>query len=168
VDPSCNLSWRTFRVRPLAVTILLFPALDCFTIFPMNTIFISNNVMAVLRPHQWRNGSLPRLTRHLCRVAMLVMPFACALVSPSLSRAIQFSGIIGIFLPYIMTPYLHRASLRRCEAHWGRDAFAQAEARAGFRTLWSSEPRVTAFGAVGVLLLTCCVVSTALPQSTPD
>ena len=56
---------------------------------------------------------------------------------------------MGIVLPFVITPLLHRASLRACRARWGRDYFDDLEADGG----WSPPRLVAASGACGVLLL---------------
>ena len=84
----------------------------------------------------------------------------CAAAFPSLAKALGFTGLIGIMLPFGVTPILHAAALRECHARWGKDAFDCAEAEAGFATRVTSSPAfVRAFGAAGILLLLFCVSS---------
>ena len=82
----------------------------------------------------------------------------CAVCFPSLAKALDFTGIIGIMLPFVVTPLLHRASLRACHEQWGPETFDEAEKMAGFRTLASHPYFVIAFGVFGTLLLAFCVV----------
>ena len=61
---------------------------------------------------------------------------------------------MGIVLPFVITPLLHRASLRACRARWGRDYFDDLEADGDYAGCGWSPPRlVAASGACGVLLL---------------
>lgn len=44
VDPSCNLNWSPYKSPTIALIVSLFPAIDCLSVFPMNAIFLANNV----------------------------------------------------------------------------------------------------------------------------
>ena len=154
VDPSCNLNWSPYQPRAIALAVSLFPALDCLSVFPMNAIFLSNNLLSCLFQRQWHTGRVGRRARYACRLACCVPPFACAFAFPSLSKALDFTGIVGILLPFLVTPALHLASLRECRARWGREAFDQAEAAAGYARYGCSSPAVVRlFGGAGALLL---------------
>ena len=67
--------------------------------------------------------------------------------------------VVGIVLPFIVTPLLHHASLKQCNARWGSDVFARQEAGAGYGLGYglSSPPFVAALAAVGAALLGFCV-----------
>ena len=158
VDPSCNLNWQTYSSHPIALAISLFPALDCLSVFPLNAVFLANNAMACIFQRRWHAGELSRRTRYLCRLACCIPPFACAFAFPSLARALNFTGIVGIILPFIVTPLLHAASLSQCRAHWGDANFARAEKDAGYRIgFLSSTPSVVTFAIAGCVLLAICV-----------
>ena len=120
----------------------------------MNAIFLANNLLATVFQRAWHAGRVGRQTRYACRLLCCAPPFACALAFPSLSRALGFTGIVGLVLPFIITPMLHAASLRECRARWGRAAFDDYEAEAGFASYGGNSPRfVAAFGACGGALL---------------
>jgi len=159
IDPSCNLNWRSYSFVPISLVVGLFPAIDCISIFPMNAIFLANNLMAVVFGERWHAGNVPRTTRIVARLLCAVPPFLLALTCPSLVSALDFTGIVGIVLPFIVTPLLHRASLRECHAHWGAESFDKAERRAGFTTIFSSPGCVAALSMAGAALLLFCVVS---------
>ena len=159
VDPSCNLNWQAYTPSPtLALCVALFPALDCLSVFPLNAVFLSNNVLSVLFQKRWHAGRLPRRTRYGARLLCCVPPFACAFAFPSLAKALSFTGIVGILLPFIVTPVLHRASLAECTARWGAAAFDRAERDVGYGLGPLSSPVVaSAFGFIGCALLAYCV-----------
>ena len=160
VDPSSNLMWSGYANPAIALGVGLFPALDTLSVFPMNNCFLANNVMAVVEGKRWHAGHVSRRSRIRYRLACVLPPFACAVAFPSLAKALGFTGIIGIMLPFLVTPLLHVASLDECHARWGKDAFDRAEAEAGFSTPTISSPTfVRAFGVFGVLLLAFCVGS---------
>lgn len=159
VDPSCNLNWKAYRSPALGFAVALFPAIDCLSVFPMSAIFLSNNLMASVFQRRWHAGSIRRRTRYGCRLLCCAPPFACAFAFPSLAKALDFTGIVGIILPFIVTPLLAAASLRECRAFWGRATFDRAEAAAGFSAPCASQlPVVMGLGALGTLLLVYCVM----------
>ena len=158
VDPSCNLNWQAYKSHPIALGVALFPALDCLSVFPLNTVFLANNLMASIFQRRWHAGDISRRTRYLCRLACCVPPFVCAFAFPSLAKALNFTGIVGIVLPFIVTPLLHAASLAECRKLWGDEAFARAEAHAGYSLGPLSSPTVVGIvAAIGSTLLTFCV-----------
>lgn len=160
VDPSSNLMWSSYSNRAIGLSVALFPALDTLSVFPMNISFLSNNLMAVVLGKRWHSGDVSRRTRVYYRLLCVVPPFVCAAAFPSLAKALGFTGLVGITLPFVVTPILHVASLKECHARWGKDAFDRAEAEAGFATwVFSSPGFVRAFGAAGILLLLFCVAS---------
>ena len=114
--------------------------------------------MACYYQRRWHAGELPRRTRYLCRLLCCIPPFACAFAFPSLAKALNFTGIVGIILPFIVTPLLHLVSLSECNARWGAARFARAERAAGYGLgVLSSPPFVCAFAAFGAALLAFCV-----------
>lgn len=77
---------------------------------------------------------------------------------PSLSSALGFTGIVGIGLPFIVTPLLALTSLREGREMWGRKRFDKAEADAGYVVAAASPPPIVCgIGLVGLLLLLYCV-----------
>ena len=61
-------------------------------------------------------------------------------------------------LPFVVTPLLHRASLKACHEHFGQRAFDEAEKAGGFASIASHPLMVGAFGLFGTSLLIFCVV----------
>lgn len=140
----------------------LFPALDCFSVFPLNVVFVANNVMAALGD-SWHTRDTPRTLRVAFRLGCCVPSLACAALLPSLSGALAFTGIVGIALPFVVTPLLHVASRRRCEARWGAGALEQAEARAGLRTSFGGRRVVVLTAIAGAALFLHCVAADIKP-----
>eukprot|EP00322_Chrysochromulina_rotalis_P009689 CAMPEP_0115862760 /NCGR_PEP_ID=MMETSP0287-20121206/18343_1 /TAXON_ID=412157 /ORGANISM="Chrysochromulina rotalis, Strain UIO044" /LENGTH=465 /DNA_ID=CAMNT_0003317193 /DNA_START=47 /DNA_END=1444 /DNA_ORIENTATION=- len=158
VDPSCNLNWQKHRSPTIALCVALFPALDCLSVFPLNAAFLANNAMACFFQRRWHAGELSRRTRYLCRLACCLPPFTCAFAFPSLAKALSFTGIVGIILPFIVTPLVHAASLAESRERWGTAAFDRAEQTAGYSIgAFSSPSFVSVFGIFGFMLLAYCV-----------
>jgi len=157
--PSCNLNWRLYRVRWVAYAIALFPAIDTFTVFPLNVLFLANNVMSSVLGKKWYQEDVPRSYRVVARVVCFLPALACAYFLPSLSRAIDLTGVIGIVLPFVVTPLLHYASWRRLCEHFEPDVIRATERDGGFQTPFSSHVAVFAFGVVGSAVLVYCIIS---------
>jgi hypothetical protein len=58
VDASCNVNWRGFVFAPLRLLVVGFPALDVFSVFPMNVVIAANNLMALAYPDDDDDSSL--------------------------------------------------------------------------------------------------------------
>ncbi|KAL3922611.1 MAG: hypothetical protein SGPRY_004501 [Prymnesium sp.] len=154
VDPSCNLSWSSYRNPYLSVVVSLFPAIDCFSVFPINAIFLANNLLAVVYQRKWHAGEVGRRTKYFFRLACCVPAFVCAFAFPSLAKALDFTGVVGVILPFIVTPLLFIASLRKGRAKWGIQRFDEAEAEGQYaRYGFAKTSLVAALGICGVLLL---------------
>ena len=119
----------------------------------MHAIFLANNLLAVVFQKDWHAGRIDRRTRYACRLLCCVPPLICAFAFPSLAKALGFTGIIGIVLPFIVTPMLHAASLRECRNRWGAAYFDACERDSDFAQYGFSSPAVVkASGAFGALL----------------
>jgi len=115
--------------------------------------------MATIFERRWHAGELSRRTRYLCRLACCAPPFGCAFAFPSLAKALSFTGVVGIVLPFIVTPLLHLASLRECRERWGPATFDRHEAAMGYGLGALSSPAlVGALGVLGSALLAFCVL----------
>jgi len=117
-EPSCNLNWRAYTPEPVALLIELFPAMDTFTVFPLNAIFLANNALSVLLGERWHAMAVPRGWRVGARLGCTLPPILLAALYPSLSGTLDFTGIVAIVLPFIVTPWLHRRSLIKCLEAW--------------------------------------------------
>lgn len=114
--------------------------------------------MATIFQKRWHAGSIRRRTKYIVRLLCCTPPLVCAFVFPSLSKALSFTGIVGIGLPFIVTPLLALASLRESHIMWGRDAFNTMEAKAGHVAACASPPPVVVgLGVIGTGLLCFCL-----------
>ena len=115
--------------------------------------------MACVFERRWHAGRISRREKYLCRLACCAPPFACAFAFPSLAKALAFTGVVGILLPFLVTPLLHHVSRVQAQRRWGRAPFAAAEDRAGHHLGALSSPIANAaLGALGALLLAFCTV----------
>mmetsp|Transcript_18628 Transcript_18628/g.56249 ORF Transcript_18628/g.56249 Transcript_18628/m.56249 type:complete len:112 (+) Transcript_18628:1304-1639(+) len=100
---------------------------------------------------------VPRWMGFVSRLACSLPPIILAAAYPSLSGTLDFTGIVAVILPFIVTPMLHRQSLNKCLDVWTSAQMEEAEAQGGFRSMVSAPSRVLAFGIGGVVLLGVCL-----------
>lgn len=67
--------------------------------------------------------------RFTARLGCSIPPIVLAALFPSLSGTLDFTGIVAVILPFIVTPLLHRHSLLKCLLTW---TYAQVR-----RAVWS-------------------------------
>ena len=116
--------------------------------------------MASMFERRWHAGEISWRTRYLWRLLCCAPSFVCAFLMPSLANALGFTGIIGIVLPFIVTPLLHLSTLTECRKRWGEARFDRFEDRHGFGLGALSAPlAVGVAGAAGTALLIYCVTS---------
>mmetsp|Transcript_7038 Transcript_7038/g.23121 ORF Transcript_7038/g.23121 Transcript_7038/m.23121 type:complete len:149 (+) Transcript_7038:1369-1815(+) len=135
----------------------LFPAIDTFTVFPLNAIFLANNLLSVILGEKWHAMQVPQWMRFTARLGCSIPPIVLAALFPSLSGTLDFTGIVAVILPFIVTPLLHRHSLLKCLRTWTYAQMEEAERNGGFRSVLSPPPRVLAFGVGGAMLLIACL-----------
>ena len=86
VDPACNLNWQAYQSRTVALIVALFPALDCLSVFPLNAVFLANNLCAApttLRPHTLSSHPHPHPPSTSQYGVLLPAPMARRRATPS-------------------------------------------------------------------------------------
>ena len=97
-------------LRALTTVIVLFPALDMLSVYPLNVLVVSNILSSALDGARcWRPGS----GAVLVRFAVSVIPIAGACVVKDINPVLRWTGSLGIFLSYLMPSLLQWASRRR-------------------------------------------------------
>ncbi|RHZ04211.1 hypothetical protein DYB31_004653 [Aphanomyces astaci] len=123
ISSSVNLNWASFSWgvdgdvplwgRFLSFLVVLFPALDTLSVFPLIAITLGDNLAASLK------GRLVWLShkRLLCRLVASLPPLVVAVVVTDLSVTLQFSGIFGIYVAFITPALLQLFSRREDPRH---------------------------------------------------
>jgi amino acid permease len=116
---ACNLNWKTYVgsgtvINPSSVAvvirsfILLFPAIDVASAFPLNALSLGNNLMSAYY------GKDPRGTRNLPVTAFRLLaacpPLLGALIFSDLGYITNYTGIMGLLLVFVFPPLLSRFS----------------------------------------------------------
>ncbi|RHY89403.1 hypothetical protein DYB37_003294 [Aphanomyces astaci] len=123
ISSSVNLNWASFSWgvdgdvplwgRFLSFLVVLFPALDTLSVFPLIAITLGDNLAASLK------GRLVWLShkRLICRLVASLPPLVVAVVVTDLSVTLQFSGIFGIYVAFITPALLQLFSRREDPRH---------------------------------------------------
>ena len=169
ISAQCNLNWQTYvgcvaskaggvgagdaQLPALVVRfiILIFPALDVLSAYPLNAITLGNNLMAAClgeaalaaapggagagapppdAPWYLTTPSSRFATRVAFRLLAAVPPIAAGALSTSaginLDTILRWTGLIGVAIAFLIPSLLRAAALARC-----RMVYAALAARAG-------------------------------------
>ena len=130
VQPSINLEWDDYQgtcgvggcwwASVISYTVVLFPAIDCLTVYPLNSICLGNNLMAAA----YGSENVAKMERrpivrylYICAIAA-VPPIIAAAIIPNLATAINITGTIAIPLVIVLPCWLQRKAHERCRLVW--------------------------------------------------
>mmetsp|Transcript_10599 Transcript_10599/g.39490 ORF Transcript_10599/g.39490 Transcript_10599/m.39490 type:complete len:619 (-) Transcript_10599:903-2759(-) len=129
VESSISLNFSFFRggasfedsipfwVYPLSWTIILFPAVDCVSVFPLCIVTLSNNLSAsLLGGTRWAKYRVVSMAFRLCTA---LPPLLIGLFVSDLSLILNYVGIIGIAIAYNIPAILQIASMRKTKKEFG-------------------------------------------------
>ncbi|CAG9314267.1 unnamed protein product [Blepharisma stoltei] len=125
VKGEVNISFREYSAgysqsdRPwwtyiIAYIIVLFPAFDVFSSFPLMAIPLSDNVLT-MRYGIGETKNLPFKTVAICRFLCVVLPFSIAFFVYDLSIILNWVGLFGFILVPIAIPLMHIAAREMVE-----------------------------------------------------
>ncbi|KAJ8608580.1 hypothetical protein CTAYLR_005959 [Chrysophaeum taylorii] len=128
VNPLASLNWTTFtacghtlwdacpqnasfaRVAAgclVRLVVLLFPAINVFSVYPLVAVTMGNNIAT---------AGIPRVP---ARLLAAVPPLLCALVFQRLDRILSIAGLLGFVLGLTVPAYFQIESLKLCLRTWG-------------------------------------------------
>ncbi|CAK4070739.1 unnamed protein product [Aphanomyces euteiches] len=118
ISSSVNLNWAEFSwgfegavplwAKFLTLLVVLFPALDTLSVFPLIAITLGDNLAASLKGHcGWF-----KYKKVFCRLVASVPPLIVAVMVTDLSVTLKFSGIFGIYVAFITPALLQLVSQR--------------------------------------------------------
>ncbi|RHY25846.1 hypothetical protein DYB32_008948 [Aphanomyces invadans] len=118
ISSSVNLNWASFSwgidgdipiwAKFLSLLVVLFPALDTLSVFPLIAITLGDNLAASLKGRVvWLNHK-----RLVCRLIASIPPLIVAVLVTDLSVTLQFSGIFGLYVAFITPALLQLFSQR--------------------------------------------------------
>lgn len=121
---SSNLNWTDFHgasgsngaasnfANLLAGFVVLFPAFDVASAFPLNAITLANNLMSYYDGEKVHENENSRLHRIIFRVGTVLPAITCAFFFSNLGEVTHFAGLsgfaIGFVYPALLAYYSHK------------------------------------------------------------
>lgn len=97
--------WWTFVLSYLVV---IFPALDVFSSFPLNSVTLADNLQSLVYGSVPRN-SIPRVGFYAVKLFACVPALVVAMLQHNLGPVLDWAGLFGFFLVLFMIPLCHLA-----------------------------------------------------------
>lgn len=131
--PSSNLNWEHYTgvlnedgsvpayASIIAFFVILFPALDVASAFPLNAFSLGNNMMSSYYGSRVKDFENSRFHVNLFRSLAAVPPIFAAAVVSDLSNITGYTGLCGFGICFIFPPLLAYYSRKRL-AHLGLEA----------------------------------------------
>ncbi|KAH7468899.1 hypothetical protein PRIC1_010012 [Phytophthora ramorum] len=121
---SVNLNWAEFTwginesmtlvplwAKLLSMIVVVFPALDTLSVFPLISVTLGDNMAAVV-PKRWTRGGRRSFWKLLCRVGAAVPPLLISMFVSDLSVTLQISGLMGIYVAFFAPALLQLQASR--------------------------------------------------------
>lgn len=119
---SANVQWENYNGNYfLAKLIVLFPAADVLSVFPLNTIVIANNLLVICYGDKVDKAqhSNPRFFRLL----VAIPPILGAAFLANFTTIISYTGVLAIAISCIFPPLLSILGRDACRREFGDDRF---------------------------------------------
>ncbi|GMF26672.1 unnamed protein product [Phytophthora lilii] len=121
---SVNLNWAEFTwginesmtlvplwAKLLSMIVVVFPALDTLSVFPLISVTLGDNMAAVV-PKRWTRGGRRSSWKLICRFGAALPPLLISMFVSDLSVTLQISGLMGIYVAFF-APALLQLQARR-------------------------------------------------------
>jgi hypothetical protein len=113
---SSNLNWADYGsnasglaycvMRPISVYVMMFPALDVASAFPLNAITMGNSLFSVVYGKQVHSLEDSRRHKTAFRLMAAFPPLIMAALESNLGKITGYTGITGFMLAFIFPPLL--------------------------------------------------------------
>ena len=177
-----NLNWRTYVGdgasgststsstwdvvgRLVSFFVVLFPAMDVASAYPLNAITLGNNLMCAAFGSDTRlllHMEKSRLHRSGFRLLAAVPPILLALVESNLGKITDFTGLTGFAVAFIFPALLSIYSEQRL-------AELGLETKTRYTSYWTRKgaAQATALGGVGLVLYVAITLLVVGPPHGP-
>lgn len=98
-------TWAYF----IEYVVLLFPALDVISAFPLNSIVLSDNLISMIYG-DIEERKLPRGAKLACKLTSCIPAFVIAFFVHDLGHILDWTGLFGFYLMLCIIPVLHIAT----------------------------------------------------------
>lgn len=113
IASSVNLNWATFTwgltsnpaavplwAKCLSMIVVIFPALDTLSVFPLISVTLGDNMAAIV-PRRWMRAVGNRgCWKIVCRFIASVPPLLVSVFVSDLSLTLQLSGVAGVYVAF--------------------------------------------------------------------
>ncbi len=168
VDSSSNLNWQTYHgprnsdgsfpwyAPVVAFFVVLFPALDVASAYPLNAFTLGNNLMSAYYGDDMHIHEKSLLKVRIFRLLAAIPPFLGACLVRDLGNITSFTGLTGFAIAFVVPPLLAFYSARTMQ-----------ESNLSEKTIHSNSWLSTRFSqlalcVVGVLLLVGVAIGQAV------
>jgi hypothetical protein len=122
LNTASNLNWETYvgmrnkdgsvpiYAQIVTFFVVLFPALDVASAFPLNAFTLGNNMMSAYYGRDMHLHETSRLKLSFFRVCAAVPPLFGAMLVHDLDKITKFTGLSGFAVMFIFPALLSRAS----------------------------------------------------------
>ncbi|CAI5722829.1 unnamed protein product [Hyaloperonospora brassicae] len=121
---SVNLNWAEFTwgvnesvmlvpfwLELLSMVVVVFPALDTLSVFPLISVTLGDNMAAVI-PKRWTRYGKKSSWKLCCRFGAALPPLLVSTVVSDLSITLQISGLLGIYVAFFAPALLQLYACR--------------------------------------------------------
>ncbi|KAG7376651.1 hypothetical protein PHYPSEUDO_012947 [Phytophthora pseudosyringae] len=121
---SVNLNWTEFTwgisesmtlvplwAKLLSMIVVVFPALDTLSVFPLISVTLGDNMAAVV-PKRWTRGGRKSSWKLVCRFGAALPPLLISMFVSDLSVTLQVSGLMGIYVAFFAPALLQLQASR--------------------------------------------------------
>mmetsp|Transcript_4854 Transcript_4854/g.11431 ORF Transcript_4854/g.11431 Transcript_4854/m.11431 type:complete len:285 (+) Transcript_4854:3-857(+) len=120
-DASVNVKWDNFTIRPVRWLLVGFPALDVFSVYPVNVIIGANDLMALYytTPQALEQALIHFRVRSLWRCGLSLPSILLAFFFWDLNKTLAFTGVISMLLAFVVPAALYPIANARCREVFG-------------------------------------------------
>lgn len=183
VDPDTAPAWKVLLVRALSAVVVIFPAADTVSVFPLIANTLGNNLSASapslpryindrIRERQERRGVdvddrsvkkermalAKRINAILWRLVASLPPIVASAFASDLAFSLQLAGLAGLYVAFVCPALLQRASIRSVRRALGEGAVETIYS--GWQSTRAVELLVLAFSAFSFVVV-CCQIRTS-------
>uniref|UniRef100_A0AAV1U1X6 Amino acid transporter transmembrane domain-containing protein n=1 Tax=Peronospora matthiolae TaxID=2874970 RepID=A0AAV1U1X6_9STRA len=121
---SVNLNWAEFTwgrnesmslvpmwLKLLSMIVVVFPALDTLSVFPLISVTLGDNMAAVM-PKRWTQRGRKSSWKLFCRFGAALPPLLISVFVSDLSVTLQISGLMGIYVAFFAPAMLQLYACR--------------------------------------------------------
>ncbi|CAM9699999.1 unnamed protein product [Choristocarpus tenellus] len=103
----------------VAYFIVLFPAIDVTSVYPLNVMVLASNMMAMVYNDRVDKAESDGVIVKTFRIACAAPPILCALLFRDLTRIVDYAGGMALIVALVIPGYLNHISQVMCEERFG-------------------------------------------------